>query len=91
MTLKEYDVTVAGRHPHKTTMLLNEADAKRLGGVEVKTSAQKAAKPPANKARTPANKAAKPAAKKAPAAKPAAAKQDSPAKPDPASDPDASE
>jgi len=59
MALKEYEVTVDGRHPHKTTMLLSEADAKRLGAVEVK-----AARPASNKARNPSNKAAKPAATK---------------------------
>lgn len=59
MTLKPYEVTVPGRHPHKTTLLLSDADAKAQGLIEAK-----AAKPAQNKARTPRNKAAKPAADK---------------------------
>lgn len=56
MGLNEYEVTVDGRHPHKTTMLLSDDDAKRLG-----VFGQKAAAPEGNKARTPRNKAAAPA------------------------------
>lgn len=59
MALKKYEVTIDGRHPHKTTLMLSEEDAKRMGVAE-----QKAAQPVANKARKPANKAAKPAANK---------------------------
>ena len=81
MSLKEYEVTVDGRHPHKTTMLLTEADAKRLGATEVK-----AAKP-ANKAKTPANKSRTAANKSTPKTAPKTA---TPAVED-ASDPDASE
>jgi len=51
--LNEYEVTVEGRHPHKTTMLLSDEDAQRLG-----VAGQKAAAPKENKARTPRNKAA---------------------------------
>lgn len=77
--LKRYEVTVEGRHPHTTTLLLSDEDAKRLGVLKEKGGA-----PAANKARTPRNKAAKPAAKK-----PAAASSQPVA--DGASDPDASE
>lgn len=87
MALKEYEVTVDGRHPHKTTMLLNEVDAKRLGATEVKAAAKTE-----SKSRTPANKAAKAPANKAKA--PAANKKtETPVKSavEDASDPDASE
>lgn len=91
MGLNEYEVTVDGRHPRKTTLLLSDEDAKRMG-----VFGQKAAPAPANKARTPQNKAkpaaGKPAAAKRTAKKPAAAPAaPKPATPDPASDPDASE
>ncbi|MFB7843628.1 hypothetical protein [Microbacterium sp. NPDC056052] len=82
MGLKEYEVLTEGRHPHKTTMLLNDVDAKRLG---VLGSEAKAAKAPANKARTPANKKAPAKSPVQPAAPPA------PSGVEDASDPDASE
>lgn len=76
MALKEYEVVTEGRHPRKTTMLLNEADAKRYGvlGNEVTAKA----------AKVPANKAGKPAADKTAAAKvspPAVPKSEEPATP----------
>ncbi|WP_159576099.1 hypothetical protein [Microbacterium sp. 8M] len=88
MGLKEYEVMTEGRHPHKTTMLLNDADAKRLG---VFGSAEKAAKTPTNKSRQPA--ANKKAPAKAAAKTPAEAEQTPPAPAgiEDASDPDASE
>lgn len=92
MALNEYEVTIDGRHPHTTTMLLSDEDAKRLG---VYGTEAKAAKPAANKARKPAaNKTApakirKPAAPKA--AKPAAPKAPAPGSVEDATDPDASE
>ncbi|MFF2631963.1 hypothetical protein ACFVR6_03680 [Microbacterium sp. NPDC058021] len=89
MGLNRYEVTVEGRHPHTTTLLLSDEDAKRMGVFK-----EKGGKPAANKARTPRNKAAKPAAKK-PTARSAAAKKPAAAPADPvvdgASDPDASE
>lgn len=87
MALKEYEVTVDGRHPHKTTMLLSEAEAKRLNAVEVKRG-----KPAAKKARpAPKNKAVRPAADKAPPT-PAPAPAPAPAGGvEDASDPSASE
>jgi hypothetical protein len=69
--LKEYEVTIDGRHPLKTTMQLSDADAERMGiiGKEIKAGAAKTAAPkkPAapKKARVPRNKAAKPAENKA--------------------------
>lgn len=56
MGLKRYEVTVEGRRPHTTTLLLSDEDAKRMGVVE-----EKAAAPASNKARKTGNKAAKPA------------------------------
>lgn len=57
MALKEYEVTVDGRHPQKTTMLLSDADAKRLGVLDQPTA--KSGPRPANKSRKPANKTTK--------------------------------
>lgn len=57
--LKRYEVTVEGRRPTTTTLLLSDEDAKRMGLVEAKAAAA-----PDNKARTARNKAAKPAASK---------------------------
>lgn len=57
--LKRYEVTVEGRRPHTTTLLLSDEDAKRMGVHEAKADA-----PATNKARKPSNKAAKPAAEK---------------------------
>lgn len=92
MSLKPYEVVTDGRHPHTTTLMLSDEDAKRMGVFDGggKPAAKKAAPKAANKARTPRNKAAaKPAAKKA-SASPAA-----PATPaqgvEAASDPGASE
>lgn len=87
MGLKEYEVMTEGRHPHKTTMLLNDEDAKRLG---VFGSEAKAAKAPANKSRTPANKKAPAKSPAKPAAAPEQA-QTAPSGIEDASDPDASE
>lgn len=92
MSLKPYEVVTEGRHPHTTTMLLSDEDAKRMGVFDggSKTTVKKTAAKPTNKARTPRNKAAaKPAAKKT------AAKPTAPAAPsqgvEAASDPGASE
>lgn len=83
MGLKKYEVVTEGRHPHTTTLMLSDEDAKRLGVFDKpakKAAPKKAATP--HKARTPRNKAAKPAANKtAPA----------PATVEDASDPGASE
>lgn len=98
MGLQAYEVVTEGRHPHKTTLMLSDEDAKRLGVFDQKSNAaeSKAARKKATaakastprKARTPRNKAAKPAADKAaevaPVTPPAGSVED-------ASDPDASE
>lgn len=97
MGLQAYEVVTEGRHPHKTTLMLSDEDAKRLGVFDPKskdTGTKVAAKKAAaktttpRKARTPRNKAAKPAADKAaeaaPATPPGGSVED-------ASDPDASE
>lgn len=97
MGLQAYEVVTEGRHPHKTTLMLSDEDAKRLGVFDQKskTPGSKAAPKAAaaktstpRKARTPRNKAAKPAADKAaepaPVTPPAGSVED-------ASDPDASE
>lgn len=55
MALKRYEVALkVGRHTTKTVLKLTEAEAERLGGVEVKPAAKQAAVQ--NKKRTPANK-----------------------------------
>jgi hypothetical protein len=97
MGLQAYDVVTEGRHPHKTTLMLSDEDAKRMGvydqksdTAEKKAAPKKTAAPKTTtprKARTPRNKAAKPADDKAaaaPATPPAGGVED-------ASDPDASE
>lgn len=94
MGLKAYDVVTEGRHPHTTTLMLSDEDAKRMGVFDSgsKPAAKKAAaKRPAakkaapksatTKARTPQNKAVQTTANKAPAESSVEA----------ASDPDASE
>lgn len=87
MSLKEYEVTVQGRHPHKTTMLLTEADAKRLGATEISASTGK----PARKAKAPANKSRAASNKAKPKAAPKVEAPPAPSSVEAASDPDASE
>lgn len=97
MGLQAYEVVTEGRHPHKTTLMLSDEDAKRLGVFDQKSKATESKGAPKKaaaktstprKARTPRNKAAKPAADKAaevaPGTPPAGGVED-------ASDPDASE
>ncbi|MFL2002020.1 hypothetical protein [Microbacterium sp. A1-JK] len=58
MGLKRYEVHVDGRHPHTTTLMLSEEDAKRMGVLEEKSStAENTARKPRNKAATASNKA----------------------------------
>jgi len=57
--LKEYEVTVPGRSNHKTTLLLSDEEAKRLGVAEKQPPAA-----PEGKGRKVSNKAGKPAANK---------------------------
>ncbi len=56
--LNRYEVTVEGRH--KTTLLLSDEDAKRMGVLKEKPARapRKARGSVSNKARTPSNKAA---------------------------------
>lgn len=65
MALKEYEVTIEGRRPHTTTMLLNEADAKRygvLGQEKANAAPTKKARGAGNKSRGASNKSATTAA-----------------------------
>lgn len=55
--LKKYEVTVDGRHPHKTTLKLSDAEAERMGLLKKEPTAKE---PPAAKADQPPNKAAAP-------------------------------
>lgn len=79
MGLKRYEVTVEGRHPHKTTLLLSDEDAKRMGVAD-----QHAEKPAAKGRRAASNKSRTPANKRGAAAKPAEPAAEKPAESAPA-------